>query len=150
MLKREGGERCLPHSGKNLRNLILKSTSCTLQDCLQCRASKMKPTSATTAQRRPNPSTRRPRAEISSNAVFGFPVSTNPFNVLQESEFCSVYQSSTGRRQFGLPQEYKTTETSSCKKELKNRELCLVREFFETIAHWSSDEQGIATTTEIV
>ena len=46
----------------------------------------MKPTKETTAQRRPNPSTRRPKEEIPSNAMFGFLVSTNQFNVLQDSE----------------------------------------------------------------
>ena len=55
----------------------------------------MKLVNGNSAQRRPNPSYRRPSEEIPANAVFGFPVAINQFNVLQASELAM----STNREQ---------------------------------------------------
>ena len=46
----------------------------------------MKSTSGNAAQRRPNPSTRRPSEEVPASAVFDFPVSENQFRLLQSIE----------------------------------------------------------------
>ena len=47
----------------------------------------MKPASENAAPRRPNQSTRCPQIEIPSSSVFGFLVSENQFQFLQESAF---------------------------------------------------------------
>ena len=57
-----------------------------LQDCESIQTCQMKPTVGKIAQKRLNPSHRRPSGEIPASAVFGFPVSENQFNVLQSTE----------------------------------------------------------------
>ena len=149
MLKRGGGERCLPHCSKNLRDLILASTSCTLQDCLQCKASRMKPISETIAQKRPNPSTQRPKSEIPSNAMLGFPVSTNKFNVLQESE--SAVSTNQVQDEDSLVNPGSTRlQKLQATRRAEEQETLLTEGIFETIAHWNNDEQEIVPSGDCV
>ena len=108
----------------------------------------MKPTSETTAQRRPNPSTRRPKEEIPSNAVFGFPVSTNQFNVLQDSESAVSTSQVQGEDSLVKPRSTRLQRLQAAKRAEEQGTL-LSEGIFETIAHCNNDEQGIASTSEI-
>ena len=59
----------------------------------------MKPVVKSDAQRRPNQPTQLPKTEIPSRAVFGFPVSVNQFQFLEDSKSAeSTYQSQSEDR----------------------------------------------------
>ena len=57
-----------------------------LQDCEPIQTCQMKPVSGNAAPRRPNQPTLRPSSEFPSSSVFGFPISVNQFQSLQDSE----------------------------------------------------------------
>ena len=57
-----------------------------LQDCESIQTCQMKPVSKNEAPRRPQQSTQHPRTEIPSVSVYGFPVSVNQFELLEESQ----------------------------------------------------------------
>ena len=82
----------------------------------------MKPVNGNSAQRRIQSSRQHPSEEIPTNAVFGFPVSVNQFNVLQTSE--SAVSISREQIQDRLvDQEGQDWQDYRLREELLDREL---------------------------
>ena len=89
----------------------------------------MKPVSGNSAQRRPNSPNQRPRTEIPSRSVFGFPVSSNQFNVLQASD-PAMSTSQVQLQDRLIDQGGQDWQDNELQEEMLDREQQQMREFF--------------------
>ena len=104
----------------------------------------MKPVSGNSAQRRPQPSHRRPSEGIPVSSVFGFPVSENQFNVLQSTE--SAVSQSRVQRGDGLI-DPRTTRLSRLQVARRTDDQeTLANRGISNIVPVFSDEQGIVNS----
>ena len=98
-----------------------------LQDCESIQTCQMKPAVGKVAQRRPQPSHRRPSGEIRTSAVYGFLVSKNQFKVLQSSE-SAVSQSQVQREDRLVDPRSTRLSRLQAQSELMARKLFQVEE----------------------
>ena len=126
----------------------MESTSCTLQDCNQFRPSIIKTTSGNVAPRRPNSPTRRPRAEIPSNSVFGFSVSENQFQSLQRSEPAESQSKVQGEDRLIDPRSTRFSRLQATRRT-EDQETLGNEGIFHAVPLFI-DEQGIVTSGDCV
>ena len=108
----------------------------------------MESTSSSAAQRRPNPSNRRPSEGNPASAVFGFPVSENQFRLLQNSK--TAESTSQVQREEGL-MDPRSTRLSRLQAATRTDDQgTLSHGGIFNIEPVISDEQGIINSGECV
>ena len=106
----------------------------------------MKPTSVNAAQGTPNKPTGRPSTEIPSSPVFGFPVSENQFQFLQESVL-AVSQSQVEREDRLIDPRSTRLSRLQAARRIEDQETLGNEGVFHTVP-LLTDEQGIVTSED--